>query len=81
MLLKDHELFDPAHGIDPDAENIEEDKATLFRAAAAADILCWRRQVLTDLRQAGVLTLDCFPEQLTAPLVNEYMRIKGRNLL
>ncbi len=81
VLLKDHELFDPAHGIDPDVENIEEDKATLFRAAAAADILCWRRQVLTDLRQAGVLTLDCFPEQLTAPLVNEYMRIKGRNLL
>ena len=36
---------------------------------------------VSDMRQAGVLTLDCFPERLTAPLINEYMRIKGRNLL
>ena len=81
ILLKDHELFDPVQGIDPDVETKIPDKASLFRAAAAADILCWRRQVLSDLRQAGVLTLDCFPERLTAPLINEYMRIKSRHLL
>ena len=58
-----------------------ENTIAAFRAAAAADILCWRRQVLTDLRASGVLTLDCFPEHLTAPLINEYIRIKARNLL
>jgi uncharacterized protein (DUF58 family) len=51
------------------------------KAAAAADILLWRHEVLADLRHAGVLTLDCFPEKLTAPLVNEYLRIKSQHLL
>jgi uncharacterized protein (DUF58 family) len=81
VLLRDHELFDPIQGIDPESESIMSNKAAFFRAAAAADILCWRRQVLTDLRQSGVLTLDCFAERLTAPLINEYMSIKARSLL
>ena len=80
VLLRDHELFDPVERITvDDLHTVESGK--LFRAAAAADILCWRRQVLTDLRHAGVLTLDCFPEDLTAPLINEYMRIKSQHLL
>ena len=50
-------------------------------AAAAADVLCWRQRVLADLGRAGVLTLDCLPERLTASLVNEYLEIKARNRL
>ena len=50
-------------------------------AAAAADILVWRQRVLADLERAGVLTLDCLPEQLTASLVNEYLAIKARKRL
>ena len=50
-------------------------------AAAAADILVWRQRNLADLERAGVLTLDCLPEQLTASLVNEYLAIKARNRL
>ena len=53
----------------------------MFRAAAAADILIWRRQVLGDLQSKGVLALDVFPEQMTAPLVNQYLDIKARHLL
>jgi uncharacterized protein (DUF58 family) len=53
----------------------------LYRAAAAADVLSWRRQVLADLRHDGVLTLDVRPEQLTAAVVNEYLAIKARHLL
>lgn len=79
VLLRDHELFDAAHGVNPDDMTL--DKGQLFRAAAAADILNWRHQVLLDLKNSGALTLDCFPERLTAPLINEYMRIKSRHLL
>ncbi len=53
----------------------------LYRAAAAAEILTWRQQVLADLSAAGVLSLDLFPEELTAPLVNRYLDIKARHLL
>ncbi|MCA9239168.1 MAG: DUF58 domain-containing protein [Planctomycetales bacterium] len=53
----------------------------LFHAAAAADILLWRRRVLANLEASGVLLVDTFPEDLTAPLVNRYMEIKARHLL
>lgn len=81
VLLRDHELFDPIDDYGPVDEDEPKGGTALFRAAAAADILLWRKQVLTDLRHAGVLTLDCFPEKLTAPLINEYMRIKSQHLL
>ncbi|MEM6798289.1 MAG: DUF58 domain-containing protein, partial [Planctomycetota bacterium] len=42
----------------------------LFHAAASAEILSWRRHVLVDLETSGVLMVDAFPEDLTAPLVN-----------
>jgi hypothetical protein len=37
--------------------------------------------VLTDLEHRGVLSLDVFPEDMTAPLVNQYLDIKARHLL
>lgn len=60
---------------------VRPDPVGLHVAAAAADILVWRRRVLADLERAGVLTLDCLPEQLTASLVNEYLAIKARHRL
>jgi uncharacterized protein (DUF58 family) len=74
VMLRDHQLFDAADV--PGA-----DDPTLYRAAAASQILTWRRQVLGDLAGKGVLSLDVFPEQLTAPLVNRYLEIKARHLL
>ena len=50
-------------------------------AKAAAEILTWRHQVLTDLEHQGVLTIDTYPEDMTAPLVNRYLEIKARHLL
>ena len=74
VLIRDHRLFDAAdHPVGP--EN------SLYRAAAAAEILTWRHQVLTDLEHNGVLTIDTFPEDMTAPLVNRYLEIKARHLL
>ena len=37
--------------------------------------------MLADLESQGVLSLDVFPEQMTAPLVNRYLEIKARHLL
>jgi uncharacterized protein (DUF58 family) len=74
VMLRDHSLFDAA-ALVPD------DDPSLFRAAAANDIVAWRRNVITDMQHQGVLALDVFPEQMTAPLVNQYLEIKARHLL
>jgi len=75
VLLRDRQLFS---AVDDEACHREE---TRFDAAAAADILNWRQQVLADLEQKGVLAVDAFPEQLATPLVNRYLDIKARHLL
>ncbi len=74
VLLRDHRLFDAVVPEQPDGQQ-------LWRYAAAADIIAWRHQVLTDLHSKGVLSVDAFPEQMTAPLVNRYLEIKARHLL
>lgn len=74
VLLRDHELFDAA---DEPSRTVE----GVFQAAAAAEILTWRHQALTDMEHRGVLSLDVFPEDMTAPLINRYLDIKARHLL
>jgi uncharacterized protein (DUF58 family) len=74
VMLRDHAVFDAA-AITPS------DEQSLFHAAVANEIVNWRRGVLTDLEHQGVLSLDVFPEQMTAPLVNRYLEIKARHLL
>ena len=43
--------------------------------------LNWRERTLTGLRRRGVLTLDLFPDEMTAPMINQYLQIKARHLL
>ena len=74
VLLRDRRIYEHADSYDQNPTN-------LYRAAAAADILSWRNQVLTDMIHQGVLALDVFPEQLAPELVNEYLKIKARHLL
>ncbi|MDA7979261.1 MAG: DUF58 domain-containing protein [Pirellulales bacterium] len=74
VLLRDRRLFDAVDVSAPRGE-------ALFRAAAAANILTWRHHVLADMSRAGVLSVDVFPEEMTAPLVNQYLEIKARHLL
>jgi len=78
VLLRDRRLFDAVDAVDP---RLPARDRQLFRAAAAAEILTWRHQVLSDLEHRGVLALDVFPEEMTAPLVNRYLDIKARHLL
>ena len=79
VLLRDRRLFEAVG--DDDLEIPSKAGPRLWRAAAAADILAWRHQVLSDLSAKGALSLDVFPEQMTAPLVNRYLEIKARHLL
>ncbi len=74
VVLRDREMFQTA-------DNPATDGAILYRSAAAAEILCWRHQVLTRLRHRGALVVDTFPDELNAPLVNEYLEIKAKHLL
>jgi uncharacterized protein (DUF58 family) len=74
VLLRDHQLFDAA-------ERSQQSTERFYQAAAASDILNWRHQVLTDLEHNGVLMLDVFPEDMTAPLINMYLNVKARHLL
>lgn len=52
-----------------------------YRASAAAEILNWRRRTLRRLETRGALTLDVFPEDAAAPLINKYLEVKARRLL
>jgi len=74
VLMRDREMFEAA-------DSPTEDPFSMYRAAAAADILLWRDQVVSDLRHRGVLIVDEFPDQLTAPLVNQYLEVKAKHLL
>ncbi len=74
VLLRDHRLFEPLYDPAPAGP-------ALYRAAAAAEILTWRHQVIRDLQHRGVLVMDQFPERMTAPLINRYLEIKARHLL
>jgi len=74
VLLRDRRLFEAVEVEHPQGD-------ALWQAAAAADILSWRRQMLQDLNSKGALSLDVFPEEMTAPLVNRYLEIKARHLL
>ena len=96
VLLRDREMFSAADapllasanagpvadgGTYPPTGTAGLSEFEIYRAAAAADILLWRHQVLNNLRHRGVLVVDAFPDELTAPMVNEYLRVKANHLL
>jgi uncharacterized protein (DUF58 family) len=74
VILRDHDVFELADHA-PDAG------PGLYKGAAAASLLTWRERAIAGLRLRGVLTLDVFPDDLTAPLINQYLQIKARHLL
>jgi uncharacterized protein (DUF58 family) len=52
-----------------------------FRKAAGVDLVRERREVLEQLRQAGIHVLDVEPTGVTPPLINRYLEITFRGLL
>ncbi len=73
-LMRDHRMFDAA-------DNPSIDETVMYRSAAAAQILSWRHDVLRRLQGDSVLVVDAFPEDLTSPLVNQYLQAKAKHLL
>lgn len=88
VVLRDREMFDAA---DYPAEVLQTtngqiattslDETKTYRAAAAAEMLVWREEVLSGLRHKGVLVVDAFPDELSAPMVNQYLQVKAQHLL
>jgi len=74
VFLRDQDIF----GL---ADNAPDSGPGLYKGAAAASLLTWRERALAGLRLRGVLTLDTFPGDMTAPLINQYLQIKARHLL
>jgi uncharacterized protein (DUF58 family) len=82
VLIRDRQMFDAAdHPGGPSESGSVENTDRLYRSAVAAEILCWRDQVIRDVRHRGSLVLDVFPEEMTAPLVNQYLQVKAQHLL
>ncbi len=80
LLVKDHDMMDVVDQFD-EQEPLAAGDDLMFNAAAAATIANWRHEVLADLKHRGVLTIESFPEQMTAQLINQYLEIKARHLL
>ena len=82
VVLRDRDLFDAADATREMAlAGDRVDETSLYRGAAAADLLVWRHQMLAGLQARGVLVIDTPPDDLNAPLVNEYLRVKAKHLL
>lgn len=77
LLVKDHDLFE----LVDDYDVRQSPSSAVYDAAAAATIVNWRHEVLTQMKHRGVLALESFPEQMTAELINRYLEIKARHLL
>ena len=75
VLLRDREIFSTIDEVNPERNE------SIYRGAAAVDVLNRRNQVIADLHHQGALVLDVFPEQLTSALVNQFLEIKARHLL
>ena len=52
-----------------------------YSRAVALDLLSQREIAFAQLKQKGVLVLDAPANQISEQLVNEYLRLKARNLL
>ncbi|MCC9643944.1 DUF58 domain-containing protein [Rhodopirellula sp. JC740] len=88
VVLRDREIFDaadePMHVQQQKTQTRSPqtiDETSLYRAGAAAEMLVWREEVLRGLRHKGVLIVDAFPDELSAPLVNQYLEVKAKHLL
>lgn len=60
-----------------EAENTE----ALYVKAAGREMLLQRMRAISKLRHSNINVLDVLPHELTGPLVNKYLELKGRNKL
>lgn len=84
QLLHRHVLLFVAMA-QPDVEAMAQARprtvAQMFRTSAAQELAGRRELLLARLREQGALTLDLDPRHLTAPVLNEYLRVKERAMV
>jgi uncharacterized protein (DUF58 family) len=74
VMLRDRDIDQLAVG------DVHDPRDVYVRGAAAEAIL-WREQLLRDMRHAGVLVIDAYPDQMTPQVLKRYVEIKARQLL
>jgi uncharacterized protein (DUF58 family) len=74
VTLRDPQVDEQAHQF---ADTVPE----AYGRAVALDLLDQRQVAFAQLKQSGVLVLDAPANQITEPLVEDYLRIKARNRL
>jgi uncharacterized protein (DUF58 family) len=57
------------------------DSESVYRRAIGRLVLDDRDQVLTGLRQRGVLTVDVAADQISTAVINRYLEVKARSAL
>jgi len=84
QLLHRHVLLFVAMA-QPDVTAIANTRPTnteqMFRAAAAQELTMRREVLLARLREQGALTLDLDPAQVTAAVLNQYLKVKERAMV
>ncbi len=63
------------------AAAVPESDLDAFQIAAAAEMSAAQRDALAGVQQAGLLLIDCLPEELSSRLISRYLDIKARHLL
>ncbi len=83
VFLRDHDLYRRAASLPERSamHGVREETVGHTIQIAANEIVTWREQAIAGLAQKGVLTIDAWPDELTAPMVNKYLEIKARGLL
>jgi uncharacterized protein (DUF58 family) len=73
VALRNDELLAAAL---PPSEKVNQ--TSLYRSAAAEELVITRDEALRAMRQTGVDVLDTSPKVMTASLINRYLEIKAR---
>lgn len=63
------------------AGKVPEDAEEMYEVVAAQEMVHRRESLISKVRNRGALALEISPNKLTTTLVNEYLRVKERNLI
>ncbi|MBZ5532117.1 MAG: DUF58 domain-containing protein [Acidobacteriia bacterium] len=63
------------------ANRYPQDSEEMFEVAAAQELVHRRETLISRVRNKGALALEISPNKLTTALVNQYLKVKERNLI
>src|SRR5258707_274806 len=63
------------------AARYPEDAEKMFEIIAAQELVQRREKLISRVRNRGAMAMEVSPDQLTTALVNQYLRVKERNLI